>query len=156
MIFPLNRVQYDIFPYKPTDAMNVWTVLYLLAGSVCLIGFALQSPPDESARIVLTPENDTVHIQGVFENTEELSGTLTYALDVVREGASGTSSSAQSGSFETDPGQVDSLSTSRVNVSEGDRLEVDLTIEHNGERVARASIDCVYPDCHSPESTNER
>jgi len=136
--------------------MNFWAVLCFIAGSVCLIGFALQSVPDEGAKIVLTPENDTIHIQGLYENTHELTGTLTYALDVVREGAGGTSSYAQSGSFDTEPGQVDSLSTSRINVSEGDRFEMDLTIAHEGDTVAHASITCVYPNCYSPESKNKR
>lgn len=94
--------------------------------------------PDDStgARLLMERQGESVRIRGAFTNESNRdslvgAGTLSYKLDVRRTGETGTSQSTQSGRFETVPGQTDTLSTVRVNVQPGDRMDLQLTIRRD-------------------------
>ncbi|NBB87294.1 MAG: hypothetical protein GVY12_13885 [Bacteroidetes bacterium] len=109
---------------------------------------------DEEASIHLTAEGTTVTVQALLTHHGEEEATRNYMLEVLRDGAAGSSTSAQSGTVAAVPGQVDTLATSRVSIAEGDRLVVELTVRAGETPVATASVDCVYPGCleRSPSS----
>lgn len=76
-----------------------------------------------------------VRVQGAFVNDSTWTDELAYELNVRRTGESGTTQTTQSGTFETAPGQTDTLSTVRVSVQTGDRIELHLTIRQDGTLV---------------------
>ncbi|NBB99317.1 MAG: hypothetical protein GVY15_00425 [Bacteroidetes bacterium] len=102
---------------------------------------------EEDASVHLTAEGTTVTVQALFTHHGEEEVMRDYTLKVHREGAAGSSASTQGGSFTSTPGQVDTLATSRVSVTEGDRLVVELTVRAGETTVATASVDGVYPGC---------
>lgn len=111
--------------------------------------FVLMAVPsealDEDAAVHLTAEGTTVTVRALFTHHGEEEVMRNYLLEVHRKGAAGSSTSAQSGTFVAMPGAVDTLATSRVSVTEGDRLVVELTVRAGETTVATASADGVYP-----------
>jgi hypothetical protein len=83
------------------------------------------------ARLLVERQGEMVRVQGAFTNDGTGTDTLTYAFEVRRTGDAGTSQSTQSGRFETAPGRTDTLSTVRVNVQPGDRMDVHLMIRRD-------------------------
>lgn len=95
----------------------------------------------DGARILLEEDGSTLRIQGAFENDSSAwAEELAYELDVKRTGDAGTTRSTQSGTFETTPSRVDTLSTVQVNVQSGDRIEAHLTIERDETLVDEAHL----------------
>lgn len=86
------------------------------------------SAGETGARILVERQEEGMRIQGAFVNDSTWTGELAYELDVQRTGSAGTSQTTQSGTFETAPGQADTLSTVQINVQSGDRVEAHLTI----------------------------
>lgn len=85
-------------------------------------------PSDSSGAVIdLQHEGSDLSIQALYVNADGRSGTLTYSLDVTREGRS-RSTNRQSGRFMTFPGQTDTLSTTRVNARPGDEVSIHLTV----------------------------
>lgn len=115
-------------------------------------GMSTAAAPDGEARVLLTDEEgDMLHVQGFFAS-DTAEGTLSYRLDVERDGAGGTSQSAQGGTFETAPSAADTLSSTRVNVSDGDHLRITLRIDADDTTVAADTVDGTYPAILSDSS----
>ncbi len=96
---------------------------------------AMTAIADTSRADLLVEQGDTgVSIRGIFRNAGEWEGALTYRLEATKHGPSGTSTSRQSGSFESQPGATDTLSAVRLGTRPGDRLSLHLTI-HSGGRL---------------------
>lgn len=125
---------------------SFFPISFCCAGLVLLLCGILLIDDDDGARILLTVENGHLGVQGYFHNDRALSGTLEYTLRIIREGAAGRSSSSQNGSFETVPGQADTLSTTRINVQDGDSLYIALDILHNGDPVDNDQIETRFSD----------
>ena len=102
-----------------------------LSGSPATDRFVSSSDDSTGARLLLEQQGQMLRVQGVFTNEDTAAGPLHYALAVQRTGSAGTSQSTQSGQFETAPGQTDTLSTVRLNVQPGDRMELHLTIRRD-------------------------
>ena len=100
------------------------------------------APPDSSrAEVFLDETSGAVVIRGAFVNEEGPSGALAYRLVVEKRGQSGTSKNRQGGRFETAPGRTDTLSTVRLGVGPGDRVEVRLTVlDAEAEAVAESRL----------------
>ncbi len=98
------------------------SLLTAVLGALAL-GAGLVSP-DPSARIEVT-RGASYDASVVVEGAVGTSGT--YAFSVVRQGQGGRSRSQQSGAFEL-TASTDTLSTSRVNASPGDTIEMELTV----------------------------
>jgi len=98
------------------------------------------SPPSRSnagtdstgPQLRVNQQGGILHVQGLFANDSTKADTLTYKLATRHSGPAGTSQSTQSGSFETAPGQTDTLSTIQTNIQPGSRVDIRLTICHSG------------------------
>ena len=97
------------------------------------------------ARIDTQRVGDRLRVRGLFVNMGGPTGPLTYELSVRREGRAGTTRSSQSGSFRTVPGQIDTLSTTQVNVQSGDRIDLRLVVRRDETPVGRARIRRTIP-----------
>lgn len=121
--------------------------MFAVATLLALMSAWPDASNDEEASVHLTVEDSALVVRGLYTYHGEEESTRDYMLEVHREGAAGSSASTQGGSFTSTPGHVDTLGTSRVSVSEGDRLIVELTVRAGETTVATASVDCVYPGC---------
>ncbi|MEO0558984.1 MAG: curli-like amyloid fiber formation chaperone CsgH [Bacteroidota bacterium] len=113
-------------------------MLHLLT-LLLLAGCALNATPPEpvspsSARIEVDRQPDRYELTGVY--TGPVTEDLTYRLEVTREGQSGRSRSSQGGAVLSD-----TLSTSTVNVSDGDRVTARLTILDRERVIAEDRLD---------------
>lgn len=102
-------------------------LLAVLALAGCALSAPSAPPPQSDARIEVDRQPDRYELTGVYDGP--VTDGLTYRLEVTREGQSGRSRSAQSGEV-----RGDTLSTSSVNVSAGDRITAQLTVLE-GDRV---------------------
>jgi len=83
------------------------------------------------ARLLVDRQDSVLRVRGLFINDSTAAGPLTYAVEVRRSGEAGTSQSTQSGRFEIEPMQIDTLSTVQINVQPGDRVEMHLVIHQD-------------------------
>ena len=121
-------------------------LLYSISGG--LGGFmGTFATSSDDARIQLTKDDATLLVTGLYSTEQPPSDMLSYTLRLVREGAGGRSASTQSGSFEVTAGTVRTLATSRVNVADGDTLQIDLHIRNGSTVVAHEAIRCTVPNC---------
>ena len=101
-------------------------LLALLALTGCAIG-ASTAPAPGAAHIEVDRQPDRYELAGLY--TGPVTDGLTYKLEVTRDGARGRSRSSQGGAV-----RGDTLSTSTVNVSDGDHIVAHLTVR-DGERI---------------------
>jgi len=87
-------------------------------------------PADDStgARLRVQRHDDGLHVQGLFTADRASPDTLRYTLTLHRTGPTGTSRSAQSGSFTPAPATTDTLSTISLNVQLHARITIRLTV----------------------------
>ncbi len=108
----------------------MWMVIIafgLAAGSV---------PPDSIAAEIGVERSDTgVTLTARYHGTAD--DELEYRLVVRKSGPAGTSDSSQSGRFVPSGEGGHTLSTSRVNLSDGDHLAATLVLTRRGDVVAR-------------------
>ena len=105
--------------------MSAWSVLAAVVGGLAL-GAGLTGPANgPTARIEVT-RGPIYEASAVIDGNAGTSGTYTFTI--IREGLSGRSRSRQGGAFEL-ISSTDTLSTSRVNVSHGDSIEMELMVE---------------------------
>lgn len=97
------------------------------------------------ARILVGEEVDQWTLHAVFENMDLPAGILNYRLEIRKSGASGTSSTSQSGKVETAPGRADTLAVSRLNVSRGDHLHARLVVLQGDRIIGEDALDCTLP-----------
>lgn len=110
-----------------------------LLGSLVATGLLLcsfQRPPPEAseARLLIEARGEVLDVRGLFTNGGGLPGRLRYRLLARKQGPSGTSTSQQSGTFQTRPGATEALGTIRLRVQAGDRVLLYFTVL-DGERV---------------------
>jgi hypothetical protein len=106
----------------------------LLAGCIGLAASPSGGTPDAEARIDVDRQDGQYHFTALY--TGPLTDGLTYQLEVVREGASGRSRSSQGGAV-----RGDTLSTSVVNVTPGDRVTARLTLREGQTVTAEDVVD---------------
>lgn len=99
------------------------TLLLAVLASGCL---ALASSRSAGEARIDVERSDVYTVHALFDGTGPEA--LTYRIEILREGASGQSRTSQSGAFESAAGRTDTLSTSQVNVSPGDRFEARLVV----------------------------
>jgi hypothetical protein len=112
-----------------TGALLGWLLLGLATGPV---------PAAEGAQIDLEPEGAVLVVRGIFAASEPPGAELSYQLDVTKSGASGRSTSRQSGTFRPTPSGADTLSTVRLGVQPGDEVEAVLTVSSGSGLVSEA------------------
>ena len=122
-------------------------VAFLALGFLSLGLVGMPTYPSGDAEILLTRDGSSVQITGMYTNSAEQPGPLTYELDVTRTGSQGSTKSTQSGAFETAPNQRDTLSTSSVNVQDGDTLRIHLQVRYNAATIDEDSVHCTVPNC---------
>ncbi|GAB5536979.1 MAG: hypothetical protein Rubg2KO_32280 [Rubricoccaceae bacterium] len=113
----------------PSEMLHLLTIL-VIAG--CALSAPSATPSPSNARIEVDRQPDRYELVGVYSGT--VTDGLTYRLEVTREGQSGRSRSSQGGVV-----QSDTLSTSTVNVSDGDHITARLTIL-DGDRVVAEDL----------------
>ena len=115
--------------------------LLLTAAVACGCAVALTaSGPDApgQARIDIV-RGETTAVTALFDGAT--AETLTYRLEVVREGSGGRSHSTQGGAFDSAPGRADTLSTVRVSTVPGDHFEARLTVQRGDVTVSEDYIE---------------
>lgn len=99
------------------------------------------APDSTGAQIDLEREGDACSVRALYTGEGASSDTLSYELTVRRRGASGTTQTAQSGTFSVGPGRTDTLSTVRVSVQSGDQLRLRLTIRAEGAPIDTTDLE---------------
>lgn len=94
---------------------------------IALVVTLAQAEPAPAARIAVERDGDRFRFTALYSPPP--APGLTYRFDVEKAGPAGRSSSTQGGAVVDD-----TLSTSVVNASPGDRLSARLTV-HDGDRV---------------------
>lgn len=123
----------------------------LLVGFGVTVDFPWESsvgPADSTIALIQTERSgDRLRVQGVFisegkrvDERDASSHTLSYELSVRRDGAAGTTRTSQAGTFETAPGQADTLSTTQVNVQSGDMIDLHLVVRRTGTPIDSARV----------------
>jgi hypothetical protein len=131
-----------MMPLLRVGGTAVLGALLLLLGSAVAGPPGAAAPPDSTgAQIDVERDGERLHIRGVFANDTTRAGPLAYALAVRRTGPSGTSQTSQSGTFETAPGQTDTLSTVTVNASPGATLRLHLVIRRGETTIDTARVE---------------
>lgn len=102
------------------------------------LGFAASS--EDSARIEAERDGDALLLRGIFEAADPPDAELSYALDVRKQGASGTSSTRQGGVFTPAADRADTLSTVRLGVQPGDTVEARLEVSGPAGFAAEAAF----------------
>ncbi|HEX8299445.1 MAG TPA: curli-like amyloid fiber formation chaperone CsgH [Rubricoccaceae bacterium] len=114
----------------------------LLAAAVA--GGCVAVAPDSSPRSsggearIQIDRGDVFLVRALFDGTS--TDSLSYRLEVLRDGAAGRSQSAQGGAFESAPGRTDTLSTVRINTAPGDRFEARLVVSRGAEIVSESVV----------------
>jgi hypothetical protein len=130
-----------MMPLFRVGGTAVLGALLLLLGSAAGPPGAAAPPDSTGAQIDVERDGERLHIRGVFANDTTRAGPLAYALAVRRTGPSGTSQTSQSGTFETAPGQTDTLSTVTVNASPGATLRLHLVIRRGETTIDTARVE---------------
>ena len=109
-------------------------------------------PADSTIALIQTERaGERLRVQGIFisegppASERDASSTLNYELSVRRSGAAGTVRTSQSGTFETAPGQADTLSTTQVNVQTGDTIDLHLLVRRADVPLDSAHIRRMVP-----------
>lgn len=87
-----------------------------------------QEQEGSQAEISVTTKDGITTVSGYFVNDGTIKSELQYKLKVERDGKSGKTSSSQGGKFDAKADEKVLLSTSGVNISEGDEYTFTLTI----------------------------
>lgn len=106
--------------------------IYLLSAMISSLGFSLlpatnvDQDPRCQARIVAKQQEGMLTLTGQCQNLSDQAMTLRYELATRKQGTSGTSQNAQSGSVTIAAHQTASLSQTSINVQATDVYEVRL------------------------------
>ncbi|PVA05200.1 curli-like amyloid fiber formation chaperone CsgH [Thalassorhabdomicrobium marinisediminis] len=95
---------------------------------------------DMKCKIDKQPTARGFQLSGVVWSETAAPGSGRYRLSILKEGASGRSSSMQEGLFALEPGEEQRLSTVSVSVGRGDNVNATLVIVSEGEEVCFANI----------------
>lgn len=87
-----------------------------------------QEQEGSQAEISVTTKDGITTVSGYFVNDRTIKSELQYKLKVERDGKGGKTSSSQGGKFDAKADEKVLLSTSGVNISEGDEYTFTLTI----------------------------
>ena len=108
---------------------TLFTILLLFFASLAYTQSAyVQFNEKHRAWIKADQQGDMLTIQGKFANDSPQEATFRYELITTRQGASGSSSSTQTGSFRALAQQEVSLSHVSINVAENDTYIIELKI----------------------------
>lgn len=88
----------------------------------------VQQQQESQAEISISTKDGITTVSGYFVNDGTKKSELIYKLKVERDGKSGKTSSNQGGKFDAKADEKVLLSTSGVNISEGDEYTFTLTI----------------------------
>ena len=130
----------SVFRATPSDWRHSSFLRPALALLICILstvailgnGPAERLPAEEGARICVDLGRRVVNLFATY--SAEGSDSLTYEMEATRTGVSGKSATRQAGTFKPAPGRTDTLSTIRLSISDGDRLEVRLVVR-DGTRI---------------------
>ena len=113
-------------------------------GLLAPVGFGEAPMSANVAAIRVEHEPGGIVVSGVYEG--DRVGALTYELTVLREGATGTTTTRQGGGLESRPGYAAALGFVRVNARVGDRVTVRLVVRRGEYPVAEASREGILPN----------
>lgn len=94
----------------------------------------------DAARIEAQRAGNTLRLHSLFEADEAVVDSLRYEFEVNKQGASGTSTSRQGGTFMPTGEAADTLSTVQVGVQAGDTVMARLRITGPDGVVAEADF----------------
>ncbi len=103
-------------------------------------GFSIKQDKSCEATIRHSKDGEMHKFAGIFINKTETPIDAHYTMDATREGASGRSVSSQSGSFRVKENQQKDLSTTSINIQEGDIWKVVLKIYKDEIKICGDSI----------------
>jgi hypothetical protein len=92
------------------------------------------------ARIEAQRTDGTLRLHSLFEASEAAKDSLRYEFEVNKQGASGTSTSRQGGTFRPSADSADTLSTVQVGVQAGDTVVARLRVTGPEGLVAEADL----------------
>ena len=113
----------------------------LLAAAVacgCAAGAPGAAPPRGQARISIE-RGEVFLVRALFDGAS--ADSLSYRLEVIREGVAGRSKSVQGGTFVSAAGRTDTLSTVRVSAAPGDRFEARLVVLQGAETIGESVVE---------------
>jgi hypothetical protein len=123
--------------------MNASLLALAALASGCLAVRSAPAPPgapgpEGQARIAID-RGEAYLVRALFDGAADES--LTYRLEVVREGPAGRSQSAQGGAFESAPSRTDTLSMLRVSATSGDHFRARLVVSRGNDPVSESVVE---------------
>lgn len=110
--------------------------LILVDGGVSKMDYSLS---DIDSELIVEKEDQFLLISGNVFNEGERLEEVGYQLNVERTGASGVSSSSQSGVIEVESGGKSEISSTSINATKGDTCRLTLIIRNELEDVVSTS-----------------
>ena len=107
------------------------------------------------AWIKVQPENDLRNIEALFVNQTDKEQSFRYQLKLDKSGTN-TSSNTQSGTFIAAPGKELSLSSAQINITSQDYFKALLLVYHQGDLVAKDSIEIGIKAVPTPTPTPKK
>lgn len=117
----------NIFHLKLFKA-GIATLLWLCTTGAII---SFDSNDDEKsclAHIEVVQDEQTTQFRGVLKNTGQQPIVADYSMETIKEGSSGRSSSRQSGPANAKAGEEVLLSTTQINIAQGDQYTIILNI----------------------------
>ncbi len=107
---------------------GIGILLWVITTGMIFGNMGEESEKSCKAYIEVEHDEQTTRFNGILENTGKQPVDADYSMETIKEGVSGRSTSRQGGSAVAKAGEKVTLSTTQINITEGDQYTIILKV----------------------------